>query len=158
MYKIIGADQKEYGPITLDQMQQWIAEGRVNAQTLVWSETSNNWKPIGAYAEFAAAVPPLPPGATPPPMTGMPQGSRPSNYLVPAILSTICCCLPFGIVAIVYAAQVNGKWDAGDSQGAQDAAKKAKMWIWVSVIATVVATAAYFALAALGVGAGLLNQ
>ena len=30
MYKIIGADKKEYGPITADQLRQWLAEGRVN--------------------------------------------------------------------------------------------------------------------------------
>jgi len=38
------------------------------------------------------------------------------NYLVQAILCTICCCLPFGIVAIVYAAQVNGKVAGGRSR------------------------------------------
>ena len=35
------------------------------------------------------------------------------NYLVQAILVTIFCCLPLGIVSIVYAAQVNGKAAAG---------------------------------------------
>ena len=58
MYKIIGADQREYGPITADQMRQWFAEGRVNAQTLVWSETSGNWKPLAQYPELATIVPP----------------------------------------------------------------------------------------------------
>ena len=67
MYKIIGADNQEYGPITIEQMRQWLAEGRVNAQTLVWSETSNNWKPLSAYPEFAVATPP---GTQPP--TGVP--------------------------------------------------------------------------------------
>lgn len=54
------------------------------------------------------------------------------NYLVPAILSTLCCCLPFGIVAIVYAAQVNGKLQAGDYAGAENASKNAKMWCWIA--------------------------
>ena len=49
-----------------------------------------------------------------------------------AILSTICCCLPFGIPAIVFAAQVDGKYAGGDYQGAVDAASKAKTWCWVS--------------------------
>ena len=35
MYEIIGADGKEYGPISFEQIRQWIAEGRVNAQTRV---------------------------------------------------------------------------------------------------------------------------
>ena len=57
---------------------------------------------------------------------------KPDNCLVWAILSTLCCCLPFGIVAIVYASQVDGKYAAGDYQGAVDSANKAKTWCWVS--------------------------
>ena len=54
------------------------------------------------------------------------------NYLVFAILSTVLCCLPAGIPAIVYAAQVNGKLQLGDIAGAQAASKNAKMWCWIS--------------------------
>jgi len=57
-------------------------------------------------------------------------GARPNipNHLVKAIISTICCCIPFGIVAIVFAAQVNGKLDSGDYAGAQKASQQANMW------------------------------
>ncbi len=55
-----------------------------------------------------------------------------SSHLVPAILCTLFCCLPLGIVAIIYAAQVNGKAAAGDHAGAQDSAHKAAVWCWVS--------------------------
>jgi hypothetical protein len=54
------------------------------------------------------------------------------NYLVPAILSTIFCCVPAGIVAIVYAAQVNSRKQVGDVAGAMDASGKAQTWCWVS--------------------------
>jgi hypothetical protein len=54
------------------------------------------------------------------------------NYLVQAILVTIFCCLPLGIPAIIFAAQVNGKIQAGDYSGALDASNKAKLWSWVS--------------------------
>lgn len=57
---------------------------------------------------------------------------KPSNFLAPAILSTLCCCLPFGIVSIVYASQVDSKWTNGDTAGALDAAAKAKMWFWIA--------------------------
>ena len=61
-------------------------------------------------------------------------GNLPSvpNYLVHAILATIFCCLPFGIVSIVYAAQVNSKLLAGDYAGAVDSSNKAKTWFWIS--------------------------
>ena len=54
------------------------------------------------------------------------------NYLAQAILTTIFCCQPPGIVAIVYAAQVNSKLSAGDRPGALDSSRKAKMWSWIA--------------------------
>lgn len=58
---------------------------------------------------------------------------RVPNHLVFAILTTIFCCLPAWIVGIVFAAQVNGKVQAGDIAGAQRASKNAKTWSWVSL-------------------------
>jgi predicted secreted protein len=56
------------------------------------------------------------------------------NYLVQAILVTLFCCLPFGIVSIVYAAQVNGKEQAGDLTGARQASRLAKKWVWIGFL------------------------
>ena len=67
MYKIIGANQVEYGPITAEQVRQWIAEGRINAQTLAQGEGETGWKPISSYPEFAGNFPAAP---TPTPMPG----------------------------------------------------------------------------------------
>ncbi len=62
------------------------------------------------------------------------------NNLVWAILSTLFCCLPLGIVSIVFAAQVNGKLAAGDVQGAQEASDKAKKWaMWSAILGASVA-------------------
>ncbi len=57
MYKIIGADGKEYGPITADQLRQWIAEGRANLQTRVLPEGAAEWRSVSELPEFAAAAP-----------------------------------------------------------------------------------------------------
>ena len=62
----------------------------------------------------------------------LPPGPAVQNYLVFAILTTVLCCLPAGIPAIVYAAQVNGKLQAGDINGAKVASDNAKMWCWIS--------------------------
>ena len=70
-------------------------------------------------------------GAQPPDVPVRPAQHVP-NYLVHAIVVTVLCCLPFGIVAIVYAAQVNGKLAAGDYDGALEASRKARTWCWVS--------------------------
>ncbi len=50
------------------------------------------------------------------------------NHLVQSILVTIFCCVPLGIPAIIFAAQVNGKLAAGDVEGAMEASRKAKLW------------------------------
>lgn len=68
---------------------------------------------------------------TPPPAPNAPPANIP-NYLVFAILTTIFCCLPAGVVSIVYAAQVNGKIQAGDIAGAMAASKNAKLWAMIS--------------------------
>lgn len=54
----------------------------------------------------------------------------PDNFLVQAILVTLCCCLPFGIASIVFASQVNSKYAAGDVAGAHESARKARFWFW----------------------------
>ena len=54
------------------------------------------------------------------------------NYLAQAILVTIFCCLPFGIVSIVYAAQVNSLVASGRIDSARQASQSAKMWVWIS--------------------------
>lgn len=55
------------------------------------------------------------------------------NYLVPAILVTLFCCIPFGIVSLIHSSNVNTKLSHGDISGAIDASKKAKLWIFISI-------------------------
>ena len=56
----------------------------------------------------------------------------PTTYLWQSIVVTILCCLPLGIPAIVFAAQVNSKVAAGDMAGAEEASRKARMWCWIA--------------------------
>lgn len=57
MYKIIGTDGKIYGPISEQQLRQWIAEGRANANTLIQVEGTDGWKPISSFPQFGQATP-----------------------------------------------------------------------------------------------------
>ncbi len=63
MYKIIGSDGREYGPVTTEQLRQWIATGRANLQTKAQPEGGTDWRPLAEFPEFAgaAAAPGLPP-------------------------------------------------------------------------------------------------
>ena len=54
-YTIIGGDQKEYGPITADDVRLWIAEGRLNEHSLVRAEGDAEFRPLGNIPEFAGA-------------------------------------------------------------------------------------------------------
>ncbi|MFI7442026.1 CD225/dispanin family protein [Nonomuraea indica] len=66
---------------------------------------------------------------------GYGQQPPPDNHLVAAILTTLFCCLPLGIVSIVKSSQVNSKWQMGDYQGAAEASEEAKTWWKRSLIA-----------------------
>lgn len=94
------------------------------------------------------------PWAPPVQATGVvvpPAGTTISNYLVFAILTTVFCCLPTGIPAIIYASQVNTKLQLGDLAGAQAASNNAKMWCWISFGLGLTMAVGYGLLIALGV-------
>ena len=78
---------------------------------------------------------------TPPPAAG--TATNVPNYLVPAIISAICC-FPLGIISIVFAAQVNGKVAAGDIAGALSASKMAKIFSFVLLGLALLGWGAYF--------------
>lgn len=85
---------------------------------------------------------------------GQPQ--KPINgttYLIFAIISTLLCCLPLGIVAIVYACKINSLQRNGDYAGAQNAAKKAKMFTIIGTVAALVVSIFYIIFAVvIGIG------
>ncbi|MBQ3196871.1 MAG: CD225/dispanin family protein [Alistipes sp.] len=68
---------------------------------------------------------------------------KPDNYLVWAILSTVLCCMPFGIVAIVKATQVDTFWAQGNQAEAIEAANAAKKWTIVSAVSSVAVWSIY---------------
>jgi len=92
---------------------------------------------------------------TPPPSSGTP--ATVPNYMIPAIISLFCC-WPLAIVAIIFAAQVNGKVAAGDMQGAMDASKKAKLFSYISIGVGLGLGLIYVILMALGVGLSAIGN
>jgi TM2 domain-containing membrane protein YozV len=82
MYRIVGKDGQQYGPVTAEQLRGWIAENRADAQTLAQADGTQEWKPLGSFPEFAADLkpPPVSPSApariTPPPPATDPRASN----------------------------------------------------------------------------------
>src|ERR1051325_258385 len=126
MYKVVGADGREYGPVTREAILEWIAQGRANAQTIARFE-DGAWKPLATFDEFKPALgftstsapPPatcetpliqttyVSSGSEPPPFSGV-GSQRVTN--VPAVLGIIfpivcCCCAYVGpILGLVFSA------------------------------------------------------
>jgi uncharacterized RDD family membrane protein YckC len=51
-YKIIGGDGEEYGPATLDELKEWILDGRVAGMTRVWRSDLAAWSAADRYSEL----------------------------------------------------------------------------------------------------------
>lgn len=120
MYRIIGADGREYGPVTRETLLQWIAESRANAQSRVRAEGAVDWQTLGSLPEFAAAISSgdssaqgKPPVAAYVPIAPIAAaGPRRTNSLATAslvmgllaITCGCCCCygFPFNLLGVLF--------------------------------------------------------
>lgn len=85
-----------------------------------------------------------------------PPSTKPDSFMVWAILSTIFCCLPFGIASIVNASKVDGLWASGDYNGANEAARKARTWFWWAFASGLISSIIYvICYAVFGVAIGM---
>lgn len=131
-----------------------IASHPVTAQTMVWIPGMADWQRAADVPSVMAYVTPSAPQTPPMPQTppqpgysassqpryGQPQGqqtrvlsNKPQNYLWLGIVSTLLCCLPAGIVSIVYAVKVDNLWNQGYYDEAENASNNAKTWGFISV-------------------------
>lgn len=90
----------------------------------------------------------IPPAETvPPPVISAPapptREPMPPSYMIWAVLSTLCCCMPAGIVAIVFSASVSTKYFSGDIEGARRASHRVEIWVIVSIVAGIIFNALY---------------
>lgn len=126
-YRIVGADGNTYGPVTLEQLRQWLTEGRVDSRTPVYVEGATNWTYISLLPEFAPAQPPTPPAASPIQPLVLRRGTNgfATAGLVCSLLAwTICCCcggLPFNLLGLVFSivalVQISAQADPQDGRG-----------------------------------------
>ena len=135
MYKIIGADGREYGPINLEQLRQWHAEGRANRQSRILVVGETNWKTLADLAEFSTAAdtrPPVLQPIQPLPSPSTPGYSQRTNGfavtgLILGIFSVVlafCCCggFPFNLLGLIFSgiglAQTNRRPEVYTGKGA----------------------------------------
>ena len=137
-YFYIAKDGAQIGPRTLEELRQ----APLEPETLVWYEGLPDWTRAGEIGELNALIngqesvtpPPAPvPCADAPktePAPEQPPFPKPKNWLVESILLTIFCCLPFGIVSIVYATKVDNLWYLKQYVEAERASRNAKTFFW----------------------------
>jgi hypothetical protein len=115
MYKVLGHDQKVYGPVGAAQIRQWQAEGRVNAGTLLLADGATEWRPLSAFAEFG--TPPV--MQAPPPARGAQGNDMATAGFAFGLLSNICCCFGgiCGILGIVFSIIALTRSEADPTRG-----------------------------------------
>jgi hypothetical protein len=109
MYKIVGADGRQYGPVSEDQIRRWIMEGRANAQTQVLAEGAMQWKPLCHLPEFAAAFgQQVPPAITAVSRSHLRQTNGFALWgMILGMLASfccLCCCIniPLGGLGLIF--------------------------------------------------------
>lgn len=146
------------GSYSEEEVRGYIQAGRIVATDYALPEGGTQWVLV-SQLQFSAAAPSA--GSLPPPTPGQAMGAaafggrpeKPKNHLVGAILVTLFCCLPLGIAAIVFAAQVDSKYNSGDYAGATESSKKAAMFSWISFGLGLVGVLIYVVLMAVGAAA-----
>jgi hypothetical protein len=124
MYKIIGADGKEYGPVSGEQMRRWIAEGRVENRTPVFAHGATDWNFAGLLPEFANCFPTTPP-AIAPTWQRRESNSFATWGLICGILAWLPCCCCYGfpcnllglVFSLIGLAQINSQPERYEGRG-----------------------------------------
>lgn len=146
--------QNSHGPFSLEELRS----KTLSHDTLIWTEELITWTKAKDVSELQDLfesnnnTPPLIPTETKP-FQNPPQPYQrpPKTYLVESILTTIFCCWPLGIPSIIYAARVEKKFYSGDIIGAEGDSAKAKKWMVINIIASVICWIAYLGIFGLAV-------
>lgn len=99
-------------------------------------------KTVKISVSQAAGTQPTPPNPTPTPPNPTPPvppkppvvGPAPDNHLTKAIIATIFCCLPLGVISLIKATKVDSLWAQGNYEAARESASSADTWANVSMV------------------------
>ena len=152
-YFYIDENNKQVGPLTIEDLQKVIT-----SKTLVWKKGQADWLKAEDVPELKSIVkveapPPIP---RPVQVVDIPkpvemveeevsyQPMKPDSNLTMAILCTLFCCIPFGVVAIYYASKVNTSYHQGAYFDADNFSEKAKTYTYWGIGLGIVLDILYF--------------
>ena len=141
-YYYVGSDNKSYGPIYPTEFRTY----GLTADSLVCPVGGSSWVPLRSIPGLSDYLQGPSQSYSQPQQQYRQQQYQedtsdelpPNSYMVWAILVTIFCCLPFGIVAIIKAANVNSLWYSGRRDEARLSSDDAKKWCIYSAVASVI--------------------
>lgn len=157
-YFYLDSNNQRQGPVDADKLPDY----GVKPSTLVWKTGMDDWAEAAKIPELAdyfikraESVPPPPPQQPQRPQPSyqqpyFPTEKKPDNLLIWSILSTVLCCLPLGIVAIIYSNKVDNMWNAKNYEGAREAAKNARLFCFLSLGLGILTGIFYFILGMIG--------
>ena len=122
------------GPMTLEQIRMGVDQGSISPYYLYCTKGASEWRPLTELLDGIPAIPPSPMATSQIPLQMAPGIAKPANHLILAIFTTLCCCLPLGIVAIIKASSVDSLWNQGRYQEAQRAADSASSYCTWGII------------------------
>lgn len=135
-YYYLNERKEQQGPVGAEELMRT----GVGPNTLVWREGLTRWTPAGDVAELNALFLRREPAKGSAPLSYPSRSSnaggamsKPNNWLVVSILVTLFCCLPGGVVAIIYAAKVDNLWNSGQHEEATKAARTARTLCLASI-------------------------
>lgn len=145
-YWFTSGDGKTLGPYEVSDLYKFASDGRASAASQLCAEGSTTWVPFSSVIQQTMTAPPPPfQSAQPYPHQ---QNQNLHNFtpvnLVGPILVTLFCCIPCGIVSIVYATQANSMGATGNIAGAMGAASNSKTWGIVGAVVGVVIAGIWF--------------
>lgn len=108
-YRIIGVDGKTYGPVGLEQIRHWLAQGRVDRRTPVFVDGASDWTFLGLLPELAAELGTTPPGIPVPRVSAAAPARSTNGFATTAFICALlswgcccCCCEPFSLLGIIF--------------------------------------------------------
>lgn len=137
----VSINNNQVGPMSLDE----VIALNPSANMLVWHPGMPDWDKAANLPELAhlfgadyeecvdsqtIETEPQPQ----PQQETAPAEPCPPNYLVWTVLVTVMCCVPLGVISLIYSSQVKTKYNAGDIEGAKKASSKTELWLILAFV------------------------